>query len=46
MDTKKIITISLIFITLLAVATVAIAVVKPQMHKSFQFQQIIFKKVK
>jgi len=46
MDTKKIITISLIFIALLAVATVAIAVVKPQMHKSFQFQQIIFKKVK
>lgn len=46
MDTKKIITISIIFIVLLAAATATIAIVKPQMHKSFQFQQIIFKKVK
>ena len=46
MDVKKIIIISIVFIALLAVATVAIAVVKPQMHKSFQFQQIIFKRVK
>ena len=44
MDIKKIISISIIFIVLLAIATVVIAQVKPQMHKTFMFEQIIFKR--
>ena len=44
MDTKKIVTFSLIFIMLLAVATVIIAQMKPQMHKMIMFEQIIFKR--
>lgn len=46
MDVKKIIIVSAIFMIFLAVSTVVIAQIKPQMHKSFQFQQIIFKKAK
>lgn len=46
MDVKKIIIISVIFMAFLAVSTVVIAQIKPQMHKSMQFEQIIFKRSK
>ncbi len=46
MDIKKIVTISIIFLVLLAIATVVIAQLKPQMHKSFMLEQIIYKKAK
>lgn len=44
MDTKKIVTISLIAIVILAIATVVIAQIKPKMHKTIMLEQIIFKK--
>ena len=46
MDIKKIITASIIFIVLLAIATVVIAQIKPQMHKTLMFEQIIYKRAK
>jgi hypothetical protein len=46
MEVKKIIVISLIFMVFAALATVFIVQLKPQMHKSLQFQQIIFKRSK
>ena len=44
MDIKKIVTTSIIFIVLLAIATIVIAQVKPQMHKTIMFEQIIYKR--
>ena len=46
MDIKKIVTISVIFIVLLAIATVVIAQIKPQMHKTILLEQIIYKRAK
>ena len=46
MDIKKVFTISIIFILFLAVATVVITQLKPQMHKTFVLEQIIYKRVK
>ena len=46
MDVKKIIIISVIFFVFLAIATVIVSQIKPQMHKSLQFEQIIFKRSK
>ena len=46
MDIKKIFLGAIIFIILLAVATAAISQIKPQMHKTFMFEQIIFKRAK
>ena len=44
MDIKKIVIISIVFIILLALATVIISQIKPQMHKTILFEQIIFKR--
>lgn len=46
MDIKKIITFSIIFLALLAIATIAIIQLKPQMHKMIMFEQIIYKRAK
>lgn len=46
MDIKKVVTISVIFIVLLAIATVIIAQIKPQMHKTILLEQIIYKRAK
>ena len=46
MDIKKVVIVSLIFIAFLACATVLVAQFKPQMHKTMQFEQIIFKRSK
>jgi len=46
MDIKKIVTISIIFIALLAIATVVIIKLKPQMHKTILLEQIIYKRAK
>lgn len=46
MKTQKIIVISLLTILILTVATIAAFMLKPQMHKTIQIEQIIFKKVK
>lgn len=46
MDIKKIVTISIIFIALLAIATAIIIQIKPQMHKMIMFEQIIYKRAK
>ena len=46
MNIKKILTVSIIFIVLLAIATIAIGQLKPQMHKTFMFEQIIYKRAK
>lgn len=44
MNTKKIIMISLVCIVVMAIMTVVIAQIKPQMHKTIMFEQIIFKR--
>ena len=46
MDIKKLITMSIIFIVLLAIATAVIIQIKPQMHKMLMFEQIIYKRAK
>lgn len=46
MDIKKIITASVIFMILLAIATAVIIQIKPDMHKAFMLEKIIYKKVK
>lgn len=43
---NKIVIISLITIAVFACATVATMTLKPQMHKTIQMEQIIFKRVK
>lgn len=44
MNIKKIIIFSLVFLMLLGVATILIFKIKPQMHKTFLFEQIIYKR--
>lgn len=44
MDTKKIITVSLICLAVMAVMTILAAQIKPKMHKTIMFEQIIFKR--
>ena len=46
MDIKKIVSISIIFLVLLVIATAVIAQVKPQMHKTIMLEQIIYKRAK
>lgn len=43
---NKIIVISVLFIVILTCATIATLTIKPQMHKSIMFEQIIFKRTK
>jgi len=44
MNIKKLVTASIIFIVLLAIATIVIVQAKPQLHKTFMFEQIIYKR--
>ena len=43
MNIKKLVTASIIFIVLLAIATIVIVQSKPQVHKTFMFELIIYK---
>lgn len=46
MDTKKFVSVLIIFVILMITVTAVIAKIKPQMHKSVMFEQIIFKRSK
>lgn len=44
MDAKKIIIICMIMLIIIAISTAAIINMKPQMHKTFQLENLIFKR--
>lgn len=44
MDTKKITIICMVMLIVIAISTAAIINMKPQMHKTFQLESLIFKR--